>query len=261
MKGKIKSVLKLLGFLKPLQQYRHKKRINNQFLADFEALTNSAKSTTSRFEITWENRKPYLYDKTSNTGFDRHYVYHAGWAARVLNINRPDYHVDISSTLYFCSIVSAFIPIRFYDYRPAELVLEGLSSDHIDLTAIIWPDNSVKSLSCMHTVEHVGLGRYGDPIDYDGDLKAMNELSRVLAVDGDLLFVVPVGNVSQIIFNGHRIYTPELVISSFPNLDLVEFTLIPERDEDGGLVSNPPTELLARQEYACGCFWFKKKNK
>jgi hypothetical protein len=259
MKDKIKSVLMLIGLLKPIQQYRHKKKINNVFIHDFVALKNSAQSTTSRFELAWGNRKPYLFDKTSNTGFDRHYVYHSGWAARVLNKVQPEYHIDISSTLYFCSIVSAFIPVRFYDYRPAELILDGLSSDHIDLTALKWPDNSVKSLSCMHTVEHIGLGRYGDPIDYDGDLKAMNELSRVLAKDGDLLFVVPVGNVSRIIFNGHRIYTPELVIKSFPNLYLKEFTLIPENNEDGGLVLNPTSDLLARQNYACGCFWFKKK--
>ena len=44
----------------------------------------------------------------------------------------------------------------------------------------------------------------------------------------------------------------------FSNLQLIEFTLIPENDEDGGLIINPSVELLNKQKYACGCFWFKK---
>jgi len=45
----------------------------------------------------------------------------------------------------------------------------------------------------MNVVEHVGLGRYGEPLDPEGDIKAMRELRRVLAPGGSLLFVVPVG--------------------------------------------------------------------
>src|SRR5258706_8063476 len=130
----------------------------------------------------------------------------------------------------------------FYGYRPGGLRLRGLNCLKGDLTALPFPDQSLHSLSCMHTVEHIGLGRYGDPIDYDGDLKAMKELSRVLSRNGDLLFVVPVGDKPKIIFNGHRIYTPELVIQSFPDLELVDFTLIPEDERDGGLVSNPSSD-------------------
>jgi hypothetical protein len=36
----------------------------------------------------------------------------------------------------------------------------------------------------MHVVEHIGLGRYGDPIDPDGDLKAISELKRVVQKRG-----------------------------------------------------------------------------
>jgi hypothetical protein len=110
----------------------------------------------------------------------------------------------------------------------------------------------------MHVVEHVGLGRYGDPIDYDGDLKAMQELSRVLSVGGDLLFVVPLGSSSRIHYNAHRIYTRDLVADSLRFLELVEFTLIPEDEKDGGLVTDPSPQLLSRQHYGCGCFWFRK---
>ena len=39
----------------------------------------------------------------------------------------------------------------------------------------------------MHVVEHIGLGRYGDQVDPDGDLMAMKELERVTAKLGKLL--------------------------------------------------------------------------
>ena len=52
----------------------------------------------------------------------------------------------------------------------------------------------------MHVIEHIGLGRYGDEMDPDGDLKAIDELKRVLSRKGDLLFVVPVGK-PKIMYN------------------------------------------------------------
>jgi hypothetical protein len=57
----------------------------------------------------------------------------------------------------------------------------------------------------MHVIEHIGLGRYGEALDPDGDLKAIRELVRVLAAGGNLLVVVPVGR-PRIQFNAHRIY-------------------------------------------------------
>lgn len=216
----------------------------------------------NRFELNWKDRYPCLNDNTSYTGFDRHYIYHPAWAARIIRKIAPEIHVDISSTLYFASILSAFVPVRFYDFRPANLNLSELESLKANLLNLDFPDNSIASLSCMHTVEHIGLGRYGDPIDYNGDIKAMSELARVLAPDGNLLFVVPVGDKSIIQFNAHRIYSKNQIIEQFSKLglQLVEFTLIPENEKDGGLVKDPSNELLQAQKYGCGCFWFTKAN-
>lgn len=215
-----------------------------------------------RFDLKWKDRYPCLFDNTSTTGFDRHYIYHLAWASRLIKMSNPSKHVDISSSLYFCSILSAFIPVEFYDYRPANLVLSGLNSERADLLHLHFPDNSISSISCMHTVEHVGLGRYGDSIDYEGDLKAMSELARVLAIDGNLFFVVPIGDKSIIQFNAHRIYTKNQVIEHFNslNLELKEFTLIPENGIDGGLVLDPSIELLSKQKYSCGCFLFTRHD-
>jgi SAM-dependent methyltransferase len=116
---------------------------------------------------------------------------------------------------------------------------------------------SVLSISCMHTIEHIGLGRYGDAIDYDGDLKAISELRRVVAPNGHLLFVTPVGK-PKIQYNAHRVYGYHQIVSYFPEFTLKEFSLIPDTEEQGGLIINASAEMVNEQNYACGCFWFVK---
>jgi SAM-dependent methyltransferase len=212
----------------------------------------------SRFKLSLKDLYPQVRDKTFQTSFDRHYVYHLSWAARVLLELKPAKHIDISSSLFFSGIVSAFVPVEFYDYRPADLKLSNLTTGKADLNHLQFADNSITSLSCMHTVEHVGLGRYGDKIDPEGDKKAAAELARVLARGGHLLFVVPVGAEAKIEWNAHRIYSYAAALALFPDLKLVEFALIPEYGEHGGLVRNAPKESLGGEKYACGCFLFTK---
>ena len=216
------------------------------------------KASQNRFSISLLDANPQIKDCTVTTGFDRHYVYHTSWAARVLAELKPKKHIDISSSLYFAGIVSAFVPIEFYDYRPANLHLSNLQSKKGDLMSLPFDDNSVHSISCMHTIEHVGLGRYGDPIDPDGDIKAVNELKRVTAKGGSILFVVPIGEKAVIEFNAHRIYTYDQVISLFAGLTLKEFALISEDDAKGGLIRNTSPSLTEGEHYGCGCFWFIK---
>lgn len=235
-----------------------KSKVDPRLLADFRKLGELERSSHKRFLLEEKDFFPCMDDNTPSTGFDRHYIYHPAWAARILVQTRPKKHVDISSTLHFCSILSAFIPVDFYDYRPANLSLSGLNSRSADLLSLPFSDRSVESISCMHTVEHVGLGRYGDPLDYDGDIKAIGELKRVLAVNGHLLFVVPIGRENRIYFNAHRVYTKQQVLELFSDLVLKDFSLIPEDEADGGLVSDPSIELLDRQVYGCGCFYFTR---
>ena len=241
----LKQLLKFLNF-------PEKKLEKKEFLA-----FKSSAQSTDRFELNLKDSW-YISEKTSNTNFDRHYVYHTAWAARCVQKISPELHIDISSSLYFCGIVSAFCKIDFYDYRPADLVLSNLNCLRADLTSLEFPDNSIQSLSCMHTIEHIGLGRYGDPLDYDGDIKAINELKRVTAPGGNLLIVVPAGKKSKIIFNAHRIYHPSLLLTYFDGFDLLDFSLIPENGSDGGLIKNPGEYIIQTQDYACGCYWFKK---
>ncbi len=233
---------------------RGESKFKSEFENDYKKFISL--SVDNRFSINRNEARP-INEKTAQTEFDRHYIYHTAWAARILKKITPEKHTDISSSLFFSAICSTFIEMDFYDYRPANLILNNLTCGSADLMKLPFDDNSISSLSCMHTVEHIGLGRYGDTINPDGDLVAINELKRVLAKEGNLLFVVPVGK-PKIIFNAHRIYSRDQILEYFNDLNLIEFTLIPESATDGGLVNAPSNDLLSRQNYGCGCFWFKK---
>lgn len=155
-----------------------------EYRVAFREFERQQSSSERRLPMHWRERMPMLGDSTPGTSFDAHYVYHTAWAARVLARQPPVLHVDIGSLVYFSVLVSAFIPVAFYEYRPIDIELDGLTARSADLTHLPFPDQSILSLSCMHTVEHIGLGRYGDALDVDGDLKAMRELQRVSAQEG-----------------------------------------------------------------------------
>jgi hypothetical protein len=149
------------------------------------------------------------------------------------------------------------MPIEFYDYRPAGIVLPNLKCGAADLCNLPFSDRSLPSLSCMHTIEHIGLGRYGDPLDALGDRRALSELERVVAPGGSLLVVVPTGQ-PRVQYNAHRIYDPQMIERALPELSLNSWSLLPD-DSSGGLIENPARKLALEQRYGCGCFHFVRK--
>ena len=238
----IKKLFKSKEYLKFLEEYSHYNKLSSEL---------------GKEQLKWSDRKIILGENTATTKFDTHYIYHPAWAARILAKNKPSFHVDISSTLHFSTMLSAFIPVKFYDFRPAFLNLNGLISEKADLLSLPFIENSILSLSCMHTIEHLGLGRYGDRLDADADSKAAKELIRVLAKNGNLLVVVPVGR-PRVMFNAHRIYSYEQIIEMFRGLNLEEFSLIPDNALTEGIILRAKPSLIKNQKYGCGCFWFKK---
>jgi SAM-dependent methyltransferase len=250
------EIIKRLSFVRAMPAYI---KLSNwrHFIGNFRNFRKLSAGREKRFNLNWKDIYPCLGDRTPETSFERDYVYHVGWAARILADLKPEFHVDISSSLYFCSVVSAFIPVKFYDFRPAALKLSHLSTDHADLVSLPFEDRSIHSLSCMHVVEHVGLGRYGDTLNPDGDLQAIGELQRVLATGGSLLFVVPVGR-PKIMFDAHRIYSYKQILRYFGEIRLEKFALIPDRSDSSGIIYDASQELADAQDYGCGCFWFKK---
>lgn len=228
-------------------------------LKDFWRFKGQSKTAPRDFRLDYNDIWPCLSDKTAETDFERHYVYHLAWAARCIKEIMPQRHVDIGSRLFFPAILSAFVPTDFYDYRPADLILPNLGSYKGDLVALPFKDKELSCVSCLHTIEHIGLGRYGDPINPNGDLIAMKELSRVVAPGGNLLIVVPTGREMRIQFNAHRIYSYDSLIKSFPEFTLHSFSYIPEESKREPIINKATAKDIKDDIMGCGCFWFVKK--
>jgi hypothetical protein len=213
-------------------------------------------SLDGRFAPKQTDWFPHLNDDTPETGFDPHYVLHTSWAARVLAKTKPEVHVSFGDSLYFVGIASAFTAVTFCDIRKSGLPFRDIKENSADLTDLpsSW-SGTLESISCMHVLEHIGLGRYGDTLDASGDRKAAAELTRVLAPGGQLLMVVPMEEPPRVCFNAHRLYSYSQVMDLFPELSLMEFTLI---TTEGQLFENADPNLLAGRKYCCGCFRYAK---
>ena len=211
----------------------------------------------NRFQCNWKDLHPCLSDATATPGFDFHYIYHTAWAIRQIKNFSPQKHIDIGSSLYFITALSAYIHVDFYDYRPVKITLSNLNSKKGDLLSLDFDSNSIESLSCMHVIEHIGLERYGDSFDPQGDIKAISELKRVVKSDERLFIVVPMGEVSRIQYNAHRIYSYELFTSYFYEFKINKFSFI---NDSGNFIEFASPHDTYNQKYGCGCFELQKKS-
>ena len=198
---------------------------------------------------------PCLGDWTTKTPFDAHYFYQGAWLARKLAKASPAKHTDIGSSVLTISVLSAQVETVFVDFRPIEVELPGLIPMAGSILDLPFPDESITSLSCLHVIEHIGLGRYGDAIDPMGSCKAAAELQRVVSRGGTLYLSLPVGR-ERVCFNAHRVHSPSTVLQMFPGLKLVEFSLV---DDKGRFHENVSTHAATNLEYGCGLFLFEKQ--
>lgn len=137
-----------------------------RYMRDYRRFKRMGKETDVRFALPIGGLHPCLSDATSEESFDRYYLYHTAWAAMILAYLRPPFHINIGSDLRFVTLVSAFIPVRHYDYRLPSLRLESMTSQFADILALPFQSRSAQSVFCMHVAEHIGMGRYeGDIVE------------------------------------------------------------------------------------------------
>lgn len=205
-------------------------------------------------QISFRDSYPCLADRTVATPFDPHYFFQAAWLARRLHHTMPSFHVDVGSSAMMINVLSANVKTMFVDYRPLHVRLSNLSSLAGDIVRLPFQDGSIASLSCLHVLEHIGLGRYGDSINPEGSRLAAAELQRVLKPGGRLFLSVPVGR-ERVCFNAHRVFSASTVSHFFQELRLKYFSLI---DDAGRFNEEVPPETAAALEYGCGLFEFVK---
>jgi SAM-dependent methyltransferase len=223
--------------------------------ATFDAQHRAYVAAAERAGITMPIEPfPQLGDRTSTTPVDSHYLHQGAWVNRHLRQTVPVRHVDIASAVYYLGFFAAIAPTDFVDIRPAVLNMPGVTEREGSVLALPYDNESLRSLSCLHVVEHIGLGRYGDPIEPRGTEFACAELARVLAPGGTLYVSLPVGR-PRVSFNAHRVHDVAQVREYFRTINLLSFDAVLD---DGRYITDCDDATASAQEYACGMFRFSR---
>ncbi|MFH0854064.1 MAG: glycosyltransferase [bacterium] len=196
------------------------------------------------------NIKPSIFDNTTDTLIDYTYFYQGAWCARKIFENKPKHHYDIGSKAEMTGIISQFTPTTMIDIRPLNVNLRNLMFIKGDILSLPFKDNSLDSVSSICVIEHIGLGRYGDKIDYFGSEKAIKELKRILSCNGSLYISLPVDTKNLIYFNAHRAFTRDYIMELFYPLKLIEEKYIYKRE-----LTNYYNTVKG---FGTGLFYFKK---
>jgi SAM-dependent methyltransferase len=204
--------------------------------------------------VSWHDTFPRLDDRLPKTPFDPHYFFQGNWLARRLALDPPSRHVDIGSSVLTIGVMSAHVPTIFVDYRPLTTRQSGLIPLAGDIVRLPFADASLPSISCLHVIEHIGLGRYGDQLDARGARRAATELQRVVAPGGKLYLSTPIGR-ERVCFNAHRVFSVVTILAMFSQLRLIAFSYV---DDGGRLHENAAVDSVPSLDYGCGFFEFAK---
>ncbi len=206
---------------------------------------------------------PSLGDRYAEAGtMYGHYFHQDLLVARRIFENKPKKHVDIGSRIDgFVAHVASFREIEIFDIRPEKRVVKNISFKQADLTKLSPAlDNYCDSISSLHAIEHFGLGRYGDPIDYNGHLKALDNIYRMLKKGGKFYFSVPIGK-QRIEFNAQRVFSVAYLLQLLKekyNIDRFSYV-----DDAGHLyedrkLDQEGVKINFRCDYGCGIFELTK---
>ncbi|MGC3970392.1 MAG: DUF268 domain-containing protein [Pirellulales bacterium] len=106
---------------------------------------------------------------------------------------------------YECICATRSARVTTIEYRRVDCRIQGLTM--MTPNEFVRAPRRFDAVVSISSVEHDGLGRYGDPLRPDGDLTAMRAFRDLLKPDGVLILAVPVGP-DLLVWNAHRIYGP-----------------------------------------------------
>ena len=222
-----------------------------KFIKDWQIYCKMDGAEPIRLKDTY----PQLFDNIPTFSPADHYFYQDIWAFTKIYSSGTCLHVDVGSNTIFAGFLTAITNVEFVDIRPLDApYLKNFKNRKGSILDMPYETSSLRSISCLHVAEHIGLGRYGDPLDPLGTKKAAAELSRCLAKNGNLYFSLPVGK-PRLCFNAHRIHSPKQILEYFPFLKLIEFSVY---DDKKNFIENTDTEMYEDANYACGMFHFTK---
>lgn len=177
------------------------------FLREYAEIRRQAEKVGKDFPFT--KLYPCLEEKDGESGIiaEHYFLQDLFVAQKIFQIN-PSRHVDIGSRIDgFVAHVASFREIEVFDVRGQNLDIANIRFTRADLTAEDFSFvDYCDSLSCLHAMEHFGLGRYGDRLNYRGHLVGWDNMFRMLKQGGKFYFSVPIGE-QRIEFNAHRVFS------------------------------------------------------
>lgn len=251
--GDIRRILFLAG-IDPLRTLATARGLT-PYLSNLSAFKKSDPSVAQQWPIT--RLFPCLSDRFEESGAGKgDYFNQDLLVARRIHENGPTKHVDVGSRIDgFVAHVASYREIEILDIRSLTSTIRNVSFRQCDLMGDLLPElvDYCDSLSCLHALEHFGLGRYGDPVRADGHLVGLANLRRLLKTGGTLYLSVPMGP-QRIEFDAHRVFSlGHLLELVKPDFDLLAFSYV---DDKGDLHEREPlSDSAVANSFGCkyGC--------
>jgi len=228
----IRSLWKLSGF--NFKTLSRSLRSAPYFLRTASEFKKQARASDEPFELG--QLRPVLDERYKQAGSTQgHYFLQDLYVAQKVYQANPERHIDVGSRIDgFVAHVATHRAIEVIDVRPLEPLTDRITFLCADMMAPL-PQELVActdSLSCLHAIEHFGLGRYGDPIDFEGHLKGFDNFQRMLKPGGTFYFSTPVGEQQRVEFNAHRVFSLPYLVGQFePFYDTISFAFIDDQGQ------------------------------
>lgn len=243
----------------------------NRYCAEFDLFGESflkediakyqAMNSRPNFQIQEQYMWPIISSKYEYAGILGNYFLQDLWAAKLVIRSGIKSHFDIGSRLdYFIAhLLAADIEVTMIDVREFPGEVENLHTIVDDATNLRQlQDNSVDSMSALCSLEHFGLGRYGDPIDPEACFKCFGNIQKKLKVGGRLYISLPIGR-ERVEFNAHRVFYANTVVECFNALRLLEFSCAADGKIEYNVDIHKYDEDNHNGEYRYGLFSFIKE--
>jgi hypothetical protein len=203
-----------------------------RYWSDYRKITALNSAASSPWEI--KPNYPCLTDFYDQSGIARgHYFFQDLLVAQKIFERKPRKHVDVGSRIDgFVAHVASFREVEVLDIRVLNSLVPNIIFHQCDLLNVPPQFHEyADSLSCLHVFEHLGLGRYGDPIDIDGHIKGLCNLTKMLKTGGALYLSAPFG-VERIDYNAHRVFDLRTILALIErSLEIVEFSIVDDAEE------------------------------
>lgn len=201
-------------------------RVYDESFFERDCLDYEKQNVREHFRINRNNLWPIISDKYACAGAVGNYFWQDLWAARLIHKSGVKKHFDIGSRVdgFIAHLLAMEIEVSTIDIRKFSVEIEGLNTIVDDATTLHQiPDDSIESMSALCSLEHFGLGRYGDSVDPEACFRCFQEIQRKLKKSGNLYISLPVGR-ERLEFNAHRVFYPSTIIECFSNMQLQEFS-------------------------------------